>query len=101
MGVFWIGVSAGFLLLSHHLTVVEKNEVKQIWIWIFAAFINGIMQELLVRGYIYQLLKAQYISVTEIKPMMKSMLQRIYAAEKTLIRNLSLLKSSLTQEPKL
>lgn len=60
LGVFWIGVSAGFLLLSHHLIVVEKNEVKQIWIWIFAAFINGIMQELLVRGYIYQLLKAQY-----------------------------------------
>lgn len=60
LGVFWIGVSAGFLLLSHHLNVVEKNEVKQIWIWIFAAFINVIMQELLVRGYIYQLLKARY-----------------------------------------
>lgn len=27
-----MGVSAGFLLFSHHLTVVEKNEVNQIWI---------------------------------------------------------------------
>ena len=59
-GILWIGVSAGFLFLSHHLNVVEKNNVQQIWIWIFAAFINVVMQELLVRGYIYQLLKVQY-----------------------------------------
>lgn len=32
LGFFWIGVSAGFLLFSHHLIVVEKNEVNQIWI---------------------------------------------------------------------
>nr|WP_298877877.1 CPBP family intramembrane glutamic endopeptidase [uncultured Mogibacterium sp.] len=30
------------------------------WLWISSAFINVIMQELLVHGYIYQLLKTRY-----------------------------------------
>ena len=31
-----------------------------LWLWIASAFVNVIMQELLVRGYIYQLLKREF-----------------------------------------
>ena len=34
--------------------------MEYLWLWILSAFINTIMQELLARGYIYQLLKEQY-----------------------------------------
>lgn len=60
LGVIWIGIPAGLLLLTHQLMISEKNIVPMLWIWIISAFINVIMQELLVRGYIYQLLKEKY-----------------------------------------
>ena len=31
-----------------------------LWLWILSAFINTIMQELLVRGYLYQMIKAKH-----------------------------------------
>ena len=31
--------------------------VQLLWLWMLSAFVNVVMQELLVRGYIYQLLK--------------------------------------------
>lgn len=60
IGAIWIGASAVILLASRHLVIVEKNDVTNLWLWIIAAFINVIMQELLVRGYLYQLLKTKY-----------------------------------------
>ena len=42
------------------LIVSEKNTISFLLIWIALAFINVVMQELLVRGYIYQLLKKDY-----------------------------------------
>jgi membrane protease YdiL (CAAX protease family) len=60
IGSVWIGLSAGILLGTHQLTIAGKNEVSMLWLWIISAFINVVMQELLVRGYIYQLLKTKY-----------------------------------------
>jgi membrane protease YdiL (CAAX protease family) len=60
VGSCWIGIASGVLLLSKQLTIVEKNNVSMPWLWIISAFINVVMQELLVRGYIYQLLKQKY-----------------------------------------
>ena len=60
VGLCWIGIASGVLLLSKQLTIVEKNNVSILWLWIISAFINVVMQELLVRGYIYQLLKQKY-----------------------------------------
>ena len=31
-----------------------------IWLWLFSAFINSVMQEVLVRGYLYQMIKNNY-----------------------------------------
>ena len=31
-----------------------------LWLWILSAFINTIMQEMLVRGYLYQMIKRNY-----------------------------------------
>ena len=59
-GLIWIGVAAGVLLLSRQLTVTSTKEISTLWLWILSAFLNVLMQELLVRGYLYQLLKARY-----------------------------------------
>ena len=60
VGICWIGIASGVLLLSKQLTIIENNYVSMLWLWIISAFINVVMQELLVRGYIYQLLKQKY-----------------------------------------
>lgn len=60
VGIVWIGASAGILIGTHQLVITDKNHIQMLWLWIFSAFINVIMQELLVRGYIYQLLRTKY-----------------------------------------
>ena len=60
VGFIWIGIAGGILLLLKQLEIIGKNEVPLLWLWIISAFINVVMQELLVRGYIYQLLKTKY-----------------------------------------
>ena len=34
--------------------------ISMLWLWILSAFINTIMQEMLVRGYLYQMIKRNY-----------------------------------------
>lgn len=60
VGIVWIGASVGILIGTHQLVITDKNYIQMLWLWIFSAFINVIMQELLVRGYIYQLLRTKY-----------------------------------------
>lgn len=60
VGIVWIGISSAILLVSKQIAIVEKNEVSFLWLWIVSAFLNVIMQELLIRGYIYQLLRTKY-----------------------------------------
>ena len=59
-GLAWIGSSTAILIFSKQLVIIEKNAVPSLWLWTVSAFINVIMQELLVRGYIYQLIKTRY-----------------------------------------
>lgn len=66
VGIIWIGVSSGLLLLSKQLNITGKNDISMLWLWCLSAFINVIMQELLVRGYIYQLLKVRYNLLTAV-----------------------------------
>ena len=35
-----------------------------LWLWIISVFLNTIMQEMLVRGYLYQLIKANCSTIT-------------------------------------
>ena len=60
LGLIWFFIP--FLLLNSlgYLEITDKNYINMLSIWIVSAFINTIMQELLVRGYIYQLLKEEY-----------------------------------------
>ena len=60
IGIIWIGAASSILIFSKQLKITGKNEVSLLWLWILSAFLNVIMQELLVRGYIYQLLKERY-----------------------------------------
>ena len=60
IGIIWIGVAAAILIFSKQLEIIGKNEISLLWLWILSAFLNVIMQELLVRGYIYQLLKERF-----------------------------------------
>lgn len=59
-GIAWIGIATIVLIVLRCERIVGKNQVNSLWIWILAAFLNTIMQELLVRGYIYQLIKQEY-----------------------------------------
>ncbi len=66
VGIIWIGIPATVLIFSNHYIVQSKNEISYLGIWILSAFLNVIMQELLVRGYIYQLLKIRYNLTTAV-----------------------------------
>ena len=59
-GIIWIALSAGIMLGTKQLLIIGETDVSMAWLWISSAFINVIMQELLVHGYIYQLLKTRY-----------------------------------------
>ncbi|NLL90816.1 MAG: CPBP family intramembrane metalloprotease [Ruminococcaceae bacterium] len=59
-GVIWIGTAAAVLILSGTMKIVSYNSVPMLWLWALSVFINSAMQELLARGYLYQMLKTDY-----------------------------------------
>ena len=59
-GVLWLGIAAGVLLLTGTMHITGYQQVPLLGLWILSALLNTIMQELLIRGYLYQLIKAQY-----------------------------------------
>lgn len=59
-GMIWIGTAAIILNLLGVMRITDRNMVSMLWLWILSVFINTIMQELLVRGYLYQMLKTNY-----------------------------------------
>ncbi len=60
IGLVWIETAAVILLLSNQISIVGSSEVSFLWLWIISACINVVTQELLVRGYLYQLVKTRY-----------------------------------------
>ena len=62
-GIVWLGAAVGILILTKTMTIIGHNSVPMIWLWIISVFLNAIMQEMLVRGYLYQLIKANYNTV--------------------------------------
>lgn len=67
IGFLWFMLSIGILMLSNILQIVDAKPIPHLAIWIFSAFLNVIMQELLFRGYMYHILKRQWnISVATI-----------------------------------
>ncbi len=59
-GAVWLGLTFLIMLFLGVLKVESVNTVSFLWLWIFSVFINTVMQELLVRGYLYQLIKGNY-----------------------------------------
>lgn len=55
-----MGLAVGILFLMSVLRIQGRNQVSFLWLWIFSTLINTIMQEMLVRGYLYQMIKKNY-----------------------------------------
>lgn len=60
IGFLWLGSVVAILLLTKTMTIQNHNNISYLWIWIVASLLNVIMQELLTRGYLYQLWKQKY-----------------------------------------
>lgn len=56
-GVCWIGIPVVAMLLLGVIRFDAYTAVPHLAVWIAACFLNVVMQELLVRGYLYQRLK--------------------------------------------
>lgn len=59
-GAIWLGVSVVILSLTGVIHINGRNQISMLWLWLFSAFINSVMQEVLVRGYLYQMIKNNY-----------------------------------------
>ena len=59
-GIVWIGIAAIVLITLGTMKITACNPVPMLCLWILSVFINATMQELLVRGYLYQMLKTEY-----------------------------------------
>lgn len=57
VGTVWLLIPAIVMYLLHIMEFEGSNVIPLLGIWFLAAFFNVIMQELLVRGYLYQMLK--------------------------------------------
>jgi len=59
-GAVWLGVSVGILAIIGVVHIDGRNQISMLWLWMISAFLNTVMQEMLVRGYLYQMLKSNY-----------------------------------------
>lgn len=59
----WLGVSVVILSIIGVIHIDGRNQISMLWLWLFSGFINSVMQEVLVRGYPYQMIKNNYNTV--------------------------------------
>ncbi|WP_242949296.1 CPBP family intramembrane glutamic endopeptidase, partial [Clostridium perfringens] len=64
VGLIWLLIPTLILILTGTMKILKVNYVPSLWLWIISAFLNVIMQELLIRGYLYQLIKDNYNVIT-------------------------------------
>jgi membrane protease YdiL (CAAX protease family) len=57
LGALLLGVSLGALILMGYIKFAEKNNVTYIWAWLIAVLLNAVIQEYLVRGYLFSLFR--------------------------------------------
>ncbi len=60
LGIVWIGGTTLPLYLSGHLVLGNRNEISYLAVWFVAVLLNATMQEYLMRGYLFALLKDKY-----------------------------------------
>jgi membrane protease YdiL (CAAX protease family) len=66
IGIEWIGIPILILSIIGSFHFGTINSIPYLFVWIISAFLNVIMQEYLVRGYIFELLKREYNLITSI-----------------------------------
>lgn len=59
-GAFWLAVPVLVMYTARIIRFESVNFVELFPVWLLAAFLNVVMQELLVRGYLYQMLKQKH-----------------------------------------
>lgn len=59
-GCIWLGATISIMTALGLIRYEGVNTVPVFALWFVSLFINTIMQELLVRGYLYQLIKREY-----------------------------------------
>lgn len=66
LGILWLGIAVAIMYLVGTISFTGRNQISYLAVWLFACFLNVIMQELLVRGYIYHMIKNNYNVVASI-----------------------------------
>ena len=60
LGCAWIGAAVLVLVLTGSLHFTGRHEIPYLAVWFIAVLLNVIMQEYLIRGYLFSLLKEKY-----------------------------------------
>lgn len=59
-GIVWLAIPTLVMYIAKIIHFNGSNSIERFPIWLIAVFLNAIMQELLVRGYLYQMLKQKH-----------------------------------------
>ena len=59
-GIVWLAVPVLVMYIAKIIHFDGINSIKLFPVWLLAVFLNVIMQELLVRGYLYQMIKQKH-----------------------------------------
>lgn len=59
-GIVWLAVPVLVMYIAKIIHFDGTNSINFFPVWMLAAFLNVIMQELLVRGYLYQMIKQKH-----------------------------------------
>lgn len=59
-GILWLGCSVAIIFLFGAARFEGYNHVPLLPVWLLASTLNVVMQELLVRGYLYQMIKQKH-----------------------------------------
>lgn len=59
-GIVWLAVPVLVMYIAKIIHFDGINSIKLFPVWLLATFLNVIMQELLVRGYLYQMIKQKH-----------------------------------------
>ena len=59
-GLVWLAIPVFIMCIMGIIQFSGVNTIKLFPVWILAAFLNVVMQELLVRGYLYQMIKQKH-----------------------------------------
>ena len=59
-GIVWLAIPVLIMYAAKIIHVDGTNLINLFPVWVLAVFLNTIMQELLVRGYLYQMLKQKH-----------------------------------------